>query len=52
MSKPIKKKAVKKRAETYEPKVKFEGSFEDIVKISTTGVGAKKKEEKKITKHK
>lgn len=47
MAKAIKKKAPKKRALTYEPKVKFEGSFEDMIAISTTGAGVKKKEEKK-----
>ena len=36
------KKAVKKRAASYEPKVKFEGSFEDMIAISTTGAGTKK----------
>jgi len=46
MAKAAKKKAPKKRAETYEPKVKFEGSFEDMVKISTTGKGVKKTEKK------
>ncbi len=47
MAKAIKKKATKKRASTYEPKVKFEGTFEDMVAISTTGAGTGKREEKK-----
>lgn len=47
MSKAIKKKPAKKRASKYEPKVKFEGSFEEMVKISITGAGAKKKGKKK-----
>ena len=46
MAKAIKKKE-KKRASTYEPKVKFEGTFEDMIAISTTGAGANKKVEKK-----
>ncbi|MBX3240173.1 MAG: hypothetical protein KIT80_03040 [Chitinophagaceae bacterium] len=41
------KKAPKKRAKNYEPKVRFDGSFDDLVKISTTGAGVKKKEQKK-----
>jgi hypothetical protein len=48
MAKAIKKKASKKRASTYEPKVKFNGTFEDMIAISTTGAGAKKKEEKRF----
>lgn len=47
MAKTSKKKAPQKRAKNYEPKVKFEGAFEDIMKISTTGAGTKKKEKKK-----
>ncbi|MGN6196723.1 MAG: hypothetical protein ACTHOB_17415 [Ginsengibacter sp.] len=47
MAKEIKKKAPKKRASKYEPKVKFEGTFEDMIAISTTGAGTKKKAEKK-----
>lgn len=43
MSNSPKKK--KQRAEKYDPKVSFSGSFEDMIKISTTGAGAKKKEE-------
>ena len=40
-----KKKAPKKRAATYEPPVKFEGTFENMIDISITGAGAKKKAE-------
>lgn len=49
MAKTIKKakKASRPRAEKYEPKVKFEGTFEDMLKISTTGAGVKKEENKK-----
>jgi len=43
MPKTVKKKASKKRASTYEPKVKFNGTFEDMIAISTTGAGTKKK---------
>lgn len=42
MAKAIKKKVIKKRASTYEPKVKFSGTFEDMIAISVTGAGAKK----------
>ena len=34
MAKAAKKKAAKKRAANYEPKVSFPGTFEDMVKIS------------------
>lgn len=48
MSKPLKKKtSPKKRASKYEPKVKFNGSFEDMVNISLTGAGVKKKDKSK-----
>ena len=47
MAKAVKKKAPKKRAATYEPPVKFAGTFEDMIAISTTGAGAKEKEGKK-----
>ena len=47
MAKAIKKKAPKKRAATYEPPVKFAGTFEDMIAISTTGAGTKKKEGKR-----
>lgn len=42
MVKAVKKKAPKKRASTYEQPVKFSGTFEDMIAISTTGAGAKK----------
>lgn len=41
MAKAVKKKEPKKRADKYEEKVSFTGTFEDMVKISTTGAGAK-----------
>lgn len=47
MEKAVKKKAAKKRAATYEAPVKFAGTFEDMIAISTTGAGTKKKELKK-----
>jgi|GEM_PF-1802385 len=47
MAKAVKKKAPKKRAATYEQPVKFAGIFEDMVAISTTGAGVKKKSETK-----
>jgi hypothetical protein len=47
MTKAVKKKAPKKRASTYDPKLKFDGTFEDMIAISTTGAGAKKKGETK-----
>jgi hypothetical protein len=34
----------KKRPKNYEPKVKFEGTFEDMIAISLSGAGVKKKE--------
>ena len=37
-----KKSPKKKRANKYEKPVSFSGSFMDMVKISTTGAGAKK----------
>lgn len=40
-------KPVKKREPKYEPKVTFNGTFEQMIAISTTGAGAKKKETKK-----
>lgn len=42
---PPPKKAQRKRAATYEKPVKFEGTFEDMVIVSTTGAGAKTKKE-------
>jgi hypothetical protein len=47
MAKKVKKKSSKKRASTYEAKIKFNGTFEDMIAISTTGAGAKKVEKKK-----
>jgi len=47
MKKAAKKKPTKKRAEHYDPKVKFDGTFEDMIAISLTGAGSKKKVEKK-----
>lgn len=41
------KKPKKQREKQYEPKVKFEGSLEDMLKISATGAGVKKEEKKK-----
>lgn len=46
MAKAIKKKG-KKRAKTYEKPVTFNGTFEDMIAISTTGAGAKEKSSKK-----
>lgn len=43
MAKAVKKKAGKKRATTYEKPVTFNGTFEDMIAISTTGAGVKKK---------
>jgi hypothetical protein len=43
MAKEVKKKEPKPRATTYEPKVKFNGTFEDMIAISTTGAGVVKK---------
>lgn len=39
----------KKRAEKYEKPVKFEGPFDDLINISLTGAGAKKKEDEKTS---
>ena len=48
MAKQIKKaKPKKERTEKYEPKVSFNGTFEDMIKISTTGAGVKKDETNK-----
>lgn len=41
------KKDPKKRANKYEEKVSFTGTLDDLIKISTTGAGVKKKEPKK-----
>ena len=37
-----KKKTAKKRATTYDKPVTFNGTFEDMIAISTTGAGVKK----------
>lgn len=47
MAKAAKKKAAKKRATKYEESVKFNGTFEDMIAISTTGAGVKKTQAKK-----
>lgn len=47
MPKEIKKKDTKKREPKYEPKVTFNGTFEQMIAISTTGAGVKKRETKK-----
>jgi hypothetical protein len=47
MAKAVNKKKVKTRAKTYEPKVKFEGTFEEMIAISITGAGASKPAKKK-----
>jgi hypothetical protein len=47
MAKEVKTKQLKPRAANYDPKVKFEGTFEDMIAISLTGAGAKKKQNKK-----
>ncbi|MCK9401961.1 MAG: hypothetical protein M0Q26_01045 [Chitinophagaceae bacterium] len=46
MAKAIKKKG-KKRATKYEKPLTFNGSFEDMIAISITGAGVKKKEQPK-----
>jgi hypothetical protein len=50
MAKAVKKNASKKRASTYEPKVKFEGTFEDMIAISTTVQERRRKLEKRLPK--
>lgn len=47
MTKAVKSKTTKPRSKEYEKKVSFNGTFEDMVVISSTGAGSKKKEEKK-----
>lgn len=47
VKKKIAKKVTKKRASTYDRPVIFNGTLEDMIAISTTGAGTKKKEEKK-----
>jgi hypothetical protein len=46
MAKAVKKKETKPRADYYEPKVKFEGSFEDMISISVKDADKKVKERK------
>lgn len=41
MRKPILNKPPKKRAKKYEPKVKFGGTFEEMVAIAGRGAGVK-----------
>ncbi|MBP8115891.1 MAG: hypothetical protein KAY50_11095 [Chitinophagaceae bacterium] len=49
MAKKVAKKAPKKRADSYEPKVKFDGSFNDMIGISIKDAEKKiKKKDKKI----
>lgn len=43
MAKAVKKKAVKKRASTYDAKLAINGTFEDVIAVSVTGAGTKKK---------
>ncbi len=45
MQKQLKRRHQKKRASTYEKPVKFDGTFQDMIAISTTGAGTKKKED-------
>jgi hypothetical protein len=48
MAKAAKKKAASnKRATTYEKPVTFNGTFEQMIAISTTGAGTTKKQPKK-----
>lgn len=48
MAKRIKStKTVKNREPKYEPKVTFNGTFEQMIAISTTGVGTKARAAKK-----
>ncbi len=43
MAKAIKIQTPKEKAKNYEPKLKFDGIFEEMISISTTGAGAKPK---------
>lgn len=43
-------KPKKERTNKHEEKVSFDGTFEDLIKISTTGAGAKKAGVKKAAK--
>ena len=47
MKKKSTKKSSKKRAEQYEPKLKFDGSFKDLVDISINDAKKPKKDKKK-----
>jgi hypothetical protein len=47
MAKVVKKKSPKKRATKYDPPVMFNGTFEEMIAISTTGAGAKRVRGKK-----
>ena len=40
---PKSKSPNKKRSSNYEPKLKFTGTFEEIISISATGAGTKKR---------
>ena len=46
-----KDKVTKQRQSKYEPKVKFEGTFEDIIKVSTIGARTKMKDVKNANKN-
>ena len=46
MAKAIRKKVTPKRPEKYEPKVSFNGTFEDMIEISKTGAGVRKTADK------
>lgn len=47
MAKTSIRKPKKPRSTHYEPKVKFDGTFEQMIGISLTGAGKPKKAEKK-----
>ena len=47
MAKAVKTKTPKKRAATYDKPVVFKGTFEQMIAISTTGAGVKKRDKKK-----
>ena len=44
------KKSKKKRAEKYDPKLKIEGSFEDVIKLSAQPMDKKQETPKKKSK--
>ena len=53
MAKAVKKKTAKKRADHYEAKVSFSGTFEDMVALSLKGadeVVKKRENDKKVKK--